>query len=265
MQRSHFRSIFISDVHLGTRDCRADYLLDFLRHTRCERLYLVGDIIDLEALARAPYWPPLHGRVLAELLEMARSGTRVTYLPGNHDAPLRGLHGQATGGIEVRLRTEHTCADGRRLRISHGDEFDPAQLGRTWLTWLGERAHRALCAANRAVNALRRRLDLPYLPLSILAKGRFGQALDYIQRFEAIAAARARGEGFDGQVCGHIHFGNLREVDGTLYLNDGDWVQHCTALVEHAEGCLELLHWNGAAASLGRVRAQAAPGLRAAA
>lgn len=250
-----FRSIFISDVHLGTRDCRADFLLDFLRATRCERLYLVGDIIDIEAMERSPYWPARHGEVLAEFLHIAANGTAVTYIPGNHDAPLRGLAGQRLGQIEVLLDTIHTTADGRRFRVSHGDEFDPEHQGKTWLTWFGDYAYRLICWANRSVNTLRRRLRLPYFALSILAKSRIGKALAYIRRYEGLATQRARALGLDGQICGHIHFGAMREHDGVLYLNDGDWVEHCTALVEHADGTLELLHWSERRAALMRAAA----------
>ncbi|MCQ4166546.1 UDP-2,3-diacylglucosamine diphosphatase [Tahibacter harae] len=255
MDRLRFRSIFISDVHLGTRDCRADFLLDFLRATRCERLYLVGDIIDIEAMERSPYWPARHGEVLAEFLHIAANGTAVIYLPGNHDAPLRGLAGQRVGQIEVALDAIHTTADGRRFRVSHGDEFDPEHQGKTWLTWFGDYAYRLICWANRSVNTLRRRLRLPYFALSILAKSRIGKALAYIRRYEGLATQRARELGLDGQICGHIHFGAMRAHDGVLYLNDGDWVEHCTALVEHADGTLELLHWSERRAALMRAAA----------
>jgi UDP-2,3-diacylglucosamine pyrophosphatase LpxH len=255
MDRLRFRSIFISDVHLGTRDCRADFLLDFLRATRCEQLYLVGDIIDIEAMERSPYWPARHGEVLAEFLHIATNGTKVTYIPGNHDAPLRGLAGQRVGAIEVALDAIHTTADGRRFRVSHGDEFDPEHQGKTWLTWAGDYAYRLICWANRRVNALRRRLRLPYFALSILAKSRIGKALAYIRRYEMLATQRARELGLDGQICGHIHFGAMREHDGVLYLNDGDWVEHCTALVEHTDGTLELLHWSERRAALMRATA----------
>ena len=258
MDCQRFRSVFISDVHLGTRDCRADYLLDFLRSVRMERLYLVGDIIDLEALQHTAYWPPAHSQVLAEFIDLAARGTRVIFIPGNHDAPLRALAGQRIGGIDVRLEAVHVTADGRRLRVSHGDEFDTEHQGKTWLVRLGERAHRFICAANRAVNALRRRLRMPYLPLSILAKGRIAKALAYIREYETLATSRARALGLDGQICGHIHFGNLREVDGLLYLNDGDWVEHCTALVEHLDGAMELLHWSDRRQALARFDAMPA-------
>jgi len=238
-----FRTVFISDVHLGTPDCRADYLLDFLQRTRCETLYLVGDIIDLEALAKRSYWPPSHTAVLAELIAIAARGTRVVYIPGNHDAPLRGLVGQSLAGIEVRLYAEHVGADGRRYRVSHGDEFDAAHVGKRWLTWVGERGHRLLLMLNRKLNGLRRHLQLPYLPLSIITKSRLSGALHYIRGYEAAVAAAAREGGFDGHICGHIHFGGVRQIGGVLYLNDGDWVEHCTALTEDACGAMELLHW----------------------
>ena len=255
MDRLRFRSIFISDVHLGTRDCRADFLLDFLRSTRCEHLYLVGDIIDLEAMEQTPYWPTRHSEVLAEFLAIAAQGTQVTYIPGNHDCRLRGMAGQRIGAIEVALDAIHTTADGKRLRVSHGDEFDPEHQGKTWLVWFGDYAHRFIRLANRALNALRRRLHLPYFALTILAKSRIAKALAYIRNYEILATSRARELGLDGQICGHIHFGAMREHDGVLYLNDGDWVEHCTALVEHMDGTLELLHWSERRAALMRAGA----------
>lgn len=244
MSTLRFRSIFISDVHLGTPDCQSGYLLDFLRSTRSEFLYLVGDIVDLEALAQRPYWHPEHSAVLGELLRKAGDGTRVIFIPGNHDAPLRGLAGQSIGGIEVRLDALHVGADGRRFRVSHGDEYDPEDYGKRWLYTVGEAARRFVCWANRGFNRLRRRLRLPYLPLPIIAKSRIGKALEYIRRYEHSASARAAAEGLDGHICGHIHYGGIRMIDGVLYCNDGDWVEHCTALVEDAAGMLELLHWS---------------------
>lgn len=244
MNPLRFRTIFISDVHLGTPDCKAGYLLDFLRRTECETLYLVGDIIDLEAMARRVCWPTEHGAVVAEVLRKAESGTRVVYIPGNHDAALRGLCGSRIGAVEVCLDAIHVGADGRRFRVSHGDEFDPEDYGRGWLHGLGDRAYRFICWANRAFNRLRRRFDLPYLPLSIVAKSRIGKALEYIRGYEHRVSATAAERGFDGHICGHIHFGGIRRIDGVLYCNDGDWVEHCTALTEDFDGVLELLHWS---------------------
>lgn len=260
-----FRSIFVSDVHLGTPDCKAGYLLDFLRHTRCRTLYLVGDIIDLEALARREYWPEAHGEVVREILRKADAGTRVVYIPGNHDHVFRGLAGQRICGVEVALRAVHVGADGRRFGVSHGDEFDPADLGKRWLHHVGEHAQQLVCWANRRLNTWRRRLRLPYLPLSIIVKSRIGAALEYIRRYEHAVSLQAAEDGLDGHICGHIHFGGIRRIDGVLYCNDGDWVEHCTALVEDEHGVLELLHWSEGQASLGsasRERLRPSPAAR---
>jgi len=243
MRSRQYRSIFISDVHLGTPDCRSDYLLDFLRSTDCEQLYLVGDIVDLEALSARAWWHPTHTAIIGELLRKAANGTHVIYIPGNHDAAMRGLVGQRIGPIEVRLDAIHETADGRRFRVSHGDEFDPHAVGKKWLLWFGKHAHRWVCRASRGVNRVRRHLRMPYLPLAIMIKSRIGRALRYIRDYEHTVAADARERRLDGHICGHIHYGNVREIDGVLYCNDGDWVEHCTALTERNDGTLELLHW----------------------
>ena len=245
------RSAFISDVHLGTPDCKAAYLLDFLRSLQCEKLYLVGDIIDLEALSRRRWWHPDHGTVIAEVLDMARRGVEVTYIPGNHDCALRGLLGQSICGVRIELNAIHVGADGRRYRVSHGDEYDPEQIGRSWMLHLGEAMHRFVCWGNRRVNAWRRRMAMPYLPLSIIVKSHIGKALAYIRAYEERVAAGAREHGVDGHICGHIHFGQVRTIDGVVYLNDGDWVEHCTALIEDEHGAMELIHWSEQPTALG--------------
>ncbi len=245
-----FRSIFVSDVHLGTPDCQAGYLLDFLRSTRSDYLYLVGDIVDMEAMAQRSQWPRAHREVVAELFAIAARGTCVTYIPGNHDAPLRGLCGQRLGNIEVQRNAVHVGADGRRWFVSHGDEFDPERIGRTWLEWIGEHGHRGLCALNRTVASLRRRARMTYLPLSIIAKTRLAGAMAYIDAYERRVAASCEKAGYDGHICGHIHYGNLRRIGNVLYLNDGDWVEHCTALVETDAGAMQLLHWSEERAEL---------------
>jgi UDP-2,3-diacylglucosamine pyrophosphatase LpxH len=244
MQRSRFRSIFISDVHLGLRDCQAAYLLDFLRSTRCEQLYLVGDILDLENLQKTPFWHGQHGEVIAEILAIAARGTRVTYIPGNHDAALRRYAGQRFGGVELALDAVHVAADGRRYRVSHGDEFD-GDHGSTpaWLVKVGDFMQGVVCGGNRRINWLLRKLGLRYRPLSIAIKLRIAAARRFIGEFEHKVAANARRHGFDGHICGHIHYGRIQDHAGVLYVNDGDWVEHCTALVEHDDGALELLHW----------------------
>jgi len=252
MATFYCRSAFISDVHLGTPDCKAAYLLDFLRQLRCEKLYLVGDIVDLEALARRAWWHPDHGAVIAEVLAMARRGVEVTYIPGNHDASMRVFAGQNFAGVQVALDAVHEGIDGRRYHVSHGDEFDPEHIGRSWMLFVGEALHRFICWSNRRVHALRQRMALPYLPLSIIVKSHIGKALAYIRAYEQRVAGDARERGFDGHICGHIHFGHLREIDGVLYLNDGDWVEHCTALIEDHTGAMELIHWSEQPAALGR-------------
>jgi UDP-2,3-diacylglucosamine pyrophosphatase LpxH len=243
MGARRYRTVFISDVHLGTPGCRAGYLLDFLRSTTCEQLYLVGDIIDLEALARRAYWHPDHAAILAEIFHKAENGTCVTYIPGNHDAVMRALAGQSIGRIRVRMDAVHETADGRRFHVSHGDEHDPHDIGKRWLYWVGEHAQRLVCWTGRGVNALRRRLRKPYLPVSILVKQRVGRALRYIRAYEHRVADGARTQAFDGHICGHIHCGAIRDIDGMLYCNDGDWVEHCTALTEAFDGSLALLQW----------------------
>ena len=250
MESIQRRSVFISDVHLGLPDCKAEYLLDFLRRLHCQHLYLVGDIIDLEALQRRPWWHATHGAVLAELLALPARGIQVTYIPGNHDAPLRALAGQQIGGIAVALSAEHVAADGRRYRVSHGDEYDPAQIGRAWQRF-GDFMQNLVCALNRYFNHARRWLRLPYLPLSLVLKSHAPQALAYIRGFETRVAQGTARAGYDGAICGHIHYGHVQRIGGVLYLNDGDWVEHCTALTEDAHGRFELLHWSEQPALLG--------------
>lgn len=252
MGRLDCRSAFISDVHLGTADCKAAYLLDFLRSVACERLYLVGDIVDMEALSKRFWWHADHTAVVNEIRAMARRGVEVVYIPGNHDSPLRALAGQTIAGIRIQHDAVHVAADGRRYRVSHGDEYDPEHVGRGWLNWMGDVMHRAICWSNRRMHAWRRRIDKPYLPLSIIIKSHVGKALAYIRGYEQRVADAARAGGFDGHICGHIHFGHVRDIDGVLYLNDGDWVEHCTALVERDDGAMELIHWSDHQVSLGR-------------
>jgi UDP-2,3-diacylglucosamine pyrophosphatase LpxH len=243
MSRLSFRSVFVSDVHLGLRDCQAGYLLDFLRSMHCERLYLVGDIIDFENMEKRPWWHADHGHVLAELLAIVARGTRVTYIPGNHDAVLRRFAGQRFAGVDIALDAVHVAADGRRYRVSHGDEHDSASAAPAWLLRLGDMLQGFICASNRRCNALLRRLGLHYRPLSIMLKSRIGTARRFIRDFETRVATAARADGYDGHICGHIHYGRIHDHDGVVYINDGDWVEHCTALVEHQDGAFELLHW----------------------
>ena len=238
-----YRTIWISDIHLGTRGCKAGFLLDFLRATESETLYLVGDIVDGWRLKRSWYWPQLHNDVVQKLLRKARKGTRVVYVPGNHDELLRRFLEINIGRVEVVGEAIHTTADGRRLLVMHGDEFDAVVRYARWLAFLGDWAYHLALAANQWINALRRRLGLPYWSLSAYLKHRVKNAVEYISRFEEAVAEAAARRGVDGVVCGHIHHAEIRTIAGVTYCNDGDWVESCTALVEHGDGRLEILRW----------------------
>lgn len=240
----HYRSVFISDVHLGTADCQAEYLLDFLEQVHCDTLYLVGDIVDLIAMQRRVHLSPAHGAVIQKLLSIAAGATRVVYVPGNHDEFLRRFCGQTVAGVELRQKVVHTTADGRRFMVCHGDQFDQVVRCSPLMLLVGDRAHGLLLRLNRWFNAWRRLQGKPYWSLAAWIKGRIGSARTFIRRFELAALTAAEKGHYDGFICGHIHSaGFLRGVDG-LYCNDGDWVEHCTALVEQGDGQLQLLHWS---------------------
>ena len=243
--RTHYRSVFISDLHLGTRGCRVDFLVDFLSHTTCDHLYLVGDIIDGWRLRKSWYWNEAHDEVLRLILRLARNGTEVTYIPGNHDELFRNWLplGLEIAGIKLRRDTVHQTADGRRLLVIHGDEFDSVVRYAKFLALLGDGAYTAALAFNRWFNAIRRRLGYPYWSLSAWLKRQVKEAVKAIDRFEGALSDEARRRGLDGVVCGHIHHAEMRQVNGVLYINDGDWVESCTALVEHGDGRLELIDW----------------------
>jgi UDP-2,3-diacylglucosamine pyrophosphatase LpxH len=238
-----YRAIWISDVHLGTRGCKAEFLLDFLRRTESDFLYLVGDIVDGWRLKRSWYWRQEHNDVLQKLLRKARKGARVVYIPGNHDEAGREYCGLQFGGVHVQKEAVHETADGRRLLVIHGDEFDAVVRYAKWLAVLGDRAYILLLAVNHWFNAARRRLGFPYWSLSAWLKGKVKNAVEYVSSFETAVAEEARRRGVDGVVCGHIHCAQIREIGGVLYCNDGDWVESCTALVEHFDGRLEILRW----------------------
>ncbi len=238
-----FRSVFISDIHLGTRGCQAEMLLDFLKSMSCERLYLVGDIVDGWRMKRGWHWPQSHNDVVQKLLRHARKGTVVTYIPGNHDEKIRDFCGVHFGGVVVTRETIHHAADGRRFLVLHGDEFDAVVRLAPWLARTGDLAYRAAIRANTLFNRLRRRLGLPYWSLSAFLKIRVKNALQFIDNYETAVACEARRRGVDGIICGHIHKAEMRQIGGIDYLNDGDWVESCTALVEHFDGRFEILPW----------------------
>ena len=235
------RTVWISDLHLGTPGCRADALLEFLRSVDCETLYLVGDIIDGWQLRRSWYWPQSHNDVVQKVLRKARKGTRVVFVPGNHDEFARRYVGHSFGGVQVLEDCIHTTADGRRLWITHGDLFDGVVQCARWLAHLGDAAYGFVLGLNRCFNAARARLGLPYWSLSRYLKLRVKRAVSYVGEFEAAVAREARRRGAHGVVCGHIHHAEMRTIDGVLYCNDGDWVESLTALVEHHDGRLEIL------------------------
>src|SRR3954452_13985321 len=240
-----YRAIFISDTHLGTRGCRSEFLADFLRQSSCQRLFLVGDIIDGWRLRKSWYWDKSHDDVLKQIVRYARSGTKVTYIPGNHDEMFRSWlsFGLEICGIRMCRDSEHVIADGKRLLVMHGDEFDNVVRYAKFLALLGDWAYTVALAFNRWFNEVRRRLGYPYWSLSAWLKRQVKEAVKAIDRFESALAAEARRHGFDGVVCGHIHHAEMREVNGIQYLNCGDWVESCTALVEHHDGRLELIDW----------------------
>jgi UDP-2,3-diacylglucosamine pyrophosphatase LpxH len=242
-ERRRYRSIWVSDIHLGTRGCNAQMLIDFLDSTDSDTMYLVGDIIDGWRLKRSWYWPSAHNDIVWRVMKRAKRGTRVVYIPGNHDDMFRQFSGLTFGGIEIRRSAIHQTADGRRLMVTHGDEFDTVVMCHRWLAFAGDFAYETLMRLNVVINSVRQWFDLPYWSLSKHAKHKVKNAVEFISRFEEAVAHEAGTRGVDGVVCGHIHTAEIRAFGDIVYYNDGDWVEGCTALVEHFDGRLEVLHW----------------------
>jgi UDP-2,3-diacylglucosamine pyrophosphatase LpxH len=237
------RTVWISDTHLGTAGCNAELLLDFLKSVDCETLYLVGDIVDGWQLRKGWYWPTRHNDVVRCVLKKAKHGTRVIYVPGNHDEAFRDFVGLNLGGIELVSEAVHVTADGRRLLILHGDEFDGVVLYAKWLAFLGDSAYVLLLKINRMLNWIRRKRGLPYWSLSGHLKKKVKNAVQFISKFEEVVAHAAHERGAHGVVCGHIHSAEIREIGNVTYYNDGDWVESCTALVEQSDGRMEIIDW----------------------
>ena len=259
--RRFYRTIWISDVHLGTRGCNDRLLIDFLDHVDSASLYLVGDIVDGWRMKKRFYWPERHNAIVRRIMKRAKRGTKVIYIPGNHDEMFRQFAGMNFGGVEIRKKAIHVTADGRRLLVLHGDEFDAIMLAHRWLAFLGDAAYNFLLKANVLVNAVRRRFDLPYWSLSKHAKHKVKNAVEFISRFEEAVAHEAHRLKVDGVVCGHIHTAEQRAFGDVIYYNDGDWVEGCTALVEHQDGRMEILHWaEEVAARAAPSSARGAPG-----
>jgi UDP-2,3-diacylglucosamine pyrophosphatase LpxH len=237
------RTLFLSDIHLGYRRARVRELAEFLQGIDAERVVLVGDIIDALSLGQRFFWTAEHTNVARALLAKRRSGARLVYIPGNHDASLSMLAEVLNGQLEVHREWVHRTARGKRLLVVHGDRFDGAMTCSPWLTHLGDALYYVAVAANHAVNNIRRRLGKPYWSFVERIKLGIGPSLRYIERFEEVATSHARAQGYDGIVCGHIHRANLRQIDGTVYCNTGDWVESCSALIETLDGELQLLRW----------------------
>jgi len=239
----HFRTIWISDIHLGTTGCQAELLLEFLKHTESRELYLVGDIIDGWQLRRRWYWHRFHNDVVQKILRKARKGTKVTYVAGNHDEFARHFLGLAFGDIEICNEAVHKTATGKRLLIIHGDQFDAVVQCAKWLAHLGDMLYGISLDLNRGLNRIRRGFGLPYWSLSQYLKHRVKNAVSYINAFEEAVAREAKRRGLDGVVCGHIHRPEIRDIDGITYCNDGDWVESLSALVETFDGELKIVTW----------------------
>ena len=239
----HYRAIWISDIHLGTSGCKAEFLLDFLRVNESDQLYLVGDIVDGWQLKRGWYWKQSHNDVVQKVLRKARKGTKVTYIVGNHDEVLREFLGLRFGEILIENEAVHELRDGRRLWVTHGDLFDGVIQYAKWLAYLGDTAYTMALKVNDHFNYLRHKMGMSYWSLSQYLKHRVKNAVSFITAFEEALTTEARRRGYDGVVCGHIHRPEIREIDGTLYCNDGDWVESLSALVETHEGELKLVFW----------------------
>ena len=249
MQEQQVRAIFLSDIHLGTRGCQAERLLDFLRHHESEYLFLVGDIVDFWAMSRGIHWTSTQNTVVQKVLRRARKGTQVIFVPGNHDEALREYCGTTFGDIRVEYDYIHQTADGRRFLLVHGDEYDQVTRHHRWVAVLGDVAYNLLVRINNGLSRIRRRLGVSgYWSLAGYAKRKVKTAVNFIFDFEDSVMHGAREKGVDGVICGHIHWATIREVDGLTYVNCGDWVDSCTAIIEHFDGRLELVQWGVTAA-----------------
>jgi UDP-2,3-diacylglucosamine pyrophosphatase LpxH len=238
------RTIFLSDIHLGTRACQAERLLSFLRVHEAEQVYLLGDIIDFWSLRRGIYWPPLHNTFVQKMLKRARHQVKVVFVPGNHDEALREYAGNSFGDIRVVRDAVHIAADGRRYLLMHGDEFDQITRYHRWVALLGDIAYNLLLRLNVLPSWLRRNLNLRgYWSLADYAKRKLKGALEFVYGFEQSVAHHAHLSGYDGVVCGHIHSAAIKIIGGITYINCGDWVDSCTAIVERDDGSMELVHW----------------------
>jgi UDP-2,3-diacylglucosamine pyrophosphatase LpxH len=238
-----FRTLFISDIHLGSKPAKAEFLIDFLRYHEAEAIYLVGDIVDGWRLRRSWHWPQSHNDVVQKLLRQARKGTRITYIAGNHDEFLRDFQGTHFGGIVVADRAIHETSDGRRFLVIHGDQFDSIVHNVRWLAYLGDKAYDLAIIVNRVIARFRRIFGMPYWSFSSWAKVKVKKAVNFISHFQQIVAQEARRSNVDGVICGHIHHAAMERIAGVEYVNTGDWVESCTAVAEHFDGSMEIIQW----------------------
>lgn len=241
---NHYRTLFISDLHLGSKAAQADLILDFLKMNEADTIFLVGDIIDGWRLRSGWYWPQSHNDVVQKLLRKARKGTKMVYIPGNHDEFARQFVKLSFGGIEILRKTTHIAADGKKFLIMHGDEFDLVVRNARWLAYLGDWAYDFAIFINMQFNFIRRKLGFPYWSFSAWAKLKVKNAVNFIGSFETALADEARKVGADGIICGHIHHAAIRDIDGIRYMNTGDFVESCTAIAEHEDGRMEILYWH---------------------
>jgi len=242
-QQQDYRTVWLSDIHLGYKDCKAEYLLDFLQHSQIDTLYLVGDIVDMWAMSKQFLWPASHNKLFHTLLALQGTGTKVIYLPGNHDEPAQKYDGMHFGEIEIHREYIHTTADGRKLLILHGDQFDQDVCFGPIHAWVGDQAYDLLLFLNRWYNRVRTWMGFPYWSLAGYIKSKVKGANEAVERYKLACRGKAKELGVDGVVCGHIHHPEIEQKEGILYCNDGDWIENCSALIENKQGELSLVYW----------------------
>ena len=243
LRPQYYRSIFISDVHLGFSGCSADYLLSFLRSTRCDYLYLVGDIIDVWQMKKKIFWPQSHNDVIRTILGKAKHGTRIIYVPGNHDELLRDFESLVLGNLEIHDEYIHITKSGKKFLVLHGDQFDGVVTHSRYLALIGSSLYELLLKANIIINFIRRKFGFSYWSLASMLKQKVKTAVTYIGNYETALAHAAKSKNVDGIISGHIHRAEISQINDIVYCNCGDWVESCTALVERHDGMIELLHW----------------------
>lgn len=244
--KKRYRSIFISDVHLGTNDCKAEMLCNFLKTNTANTIYLVGDIVDGWKIQKNKWkWKKSHTNVIRHLLNHSKKGTRIVYVAGNHDEFLRPMvpYGISFGKIEICNKIDHIGMDGKRYLVIHGDMFDGITKLAPWLGFLGDTAYDFLLSLNNKYNWLRHKFGFGYWSFSKYLKHKVKSAVDFIFQFEKNITEYCKRKFYDGVICGHIHNAEIKNSDGIIYMNCGDWVESCTALVEHFDGTFEIIHW----------------------